>query len=225
MDKIYKLQIYPSYEVGAQVKKFKRMLFNRIGEYRYYHSLPHISLLSFSADARMEHELVEAVRKAMISFSSFSLSVRGFSHFHQNGTLYLQVENQPYLQMLNRHIHASLRQHASRKGISLHDLRVYHHPHMTIGSDLSAAELAVGFDLLMDKDYSASFEVRQVKFLSFSLEKGANELISEFELTGNPLRLGSANPDGPVFGPSGTILPIARIFGGSTGQQLSLFGL
>lgn len=225
MEKGYKLQIYPSYEVGVGVRKFKKMLYNRIGEYRYHHSLPHISLINFVTGSRWEDELVTALRKSIEGFSKFSLSLKGFSHFHHTGTLHLQVAYQASLHLLNRHIHSAIRQHASRLRIPLNDLRLCQDPHMTIGSALSAADLAEGFDLLMNQKYESTFEVSQLKLLSFSPETMGNNLIAEFDLN-EPM--GSSGPlqgRPPLRGPvrSGLMHSNPGSLAGGRGKQLSLF--
>lgn len=225
MEKLYKLQIYPSYEVGAGVKKFKKMLYNRIGEYSYYYSLPHISLISFATDFRREHELVAALRKSIEGFSKFRLSLMGFSHFHHSGTLYLQVAYQASLHLLIRHIHSAIRQHASRLRIPLNDLNLCQEPHMTIGSRLSAAELADGFDSLMNQKYEGTFEVSQLKLLCFSRETMGNNLIAEFDLKEPMESSGTLQGLLPGRGPLpwGMMHVNPGSLASSRGKQLSLF--
>ena len=224
MEKAYKLQIYPSYEARIEVKKFKKMLYNKIGEYHSYHMLPHITLINFVTDTRREHELVAALRKSIEGFSGFSLSLKGFSHFHHTGTLYLQVAHQASLHLLIRHIHGAIRQQATRLRIPLNDLGICQEPHLTIGSGLSAADLAEGFDLLMNQQYESTFEVSQLKLVCMSSETVGINLIAEFALNEPMGYSGTLQGLPPLRGslPGMVHLNIGASAGGR-GKQLSLF--
>ncbi len=219
MDVEYKLQIYPSYEVSAHTKKFKKMLFNRVGEYQYLHSQPHISLLYFITDSIWEQDLVNVVKETVEDFSGFTVQLKGFSYF-PSGTLHIEVLQQGYMQMLARRLRQGIRELANKRKMELGSLTTVTDMHMTVGGGLSARSLAAGHSLLSKLNYEASFEVNSIKLLSNSGGGTGNSLVSEFNFGGG------LHPGGPQFRSrvaSTVASSLSGLYTAGSSQQLSLF--
>lgn len=140
------LLISPPEEVIQYVFSLKRLVSKKIGRaYRRAHSTAHITLRQFR-DFHNE-SLLYSFSETISRFKSFSIHIKNFDFFKQNGTIFLN----PYSPDL----------YDLSEALNGHVIR----PHITIASGLPSGDFNHSWEILNDRPYSIFFKCEYVTVL------------------------------------------------------------
>lgn len=164
--KIYFIALLPTAEVGKEIIRLKQEFAENYESRRALKVLPHITLQTpFTTSATIERELCQGLTDFAASMSPFEIRLDGFGGvlLNHRKVLYINVCKNEGITRLHQEMVSFLRKNF---GFSPMLARHGFNPHISVAfRDLTEDEFAEALAEYSQKDYEASFRVRNLYLL------------------------------------------------------------
>jgi 2'-5' RNA ligase len=178
----YLLVMDPDEKVSNDVTYLKKKAAEIIGNYPGKNSLPHISIVNFSANSLNEDAVISAIRsglKGKIRSSFVWLEDHGC--FPSSGTVYIDPKPKSYFIDIIKAIYPALKLcNAIDKD---RKILFYKEPHITIARGLNKGNTDKIWDVFKDKKYESKFIADALTLLRRDNEnEGKYKVVAKFKL-------------------------------------------
>jgi len=173
----YSIIFHPLTSTIGEVKKFKKDLKSKAGDYASQNSLAHITIAGFEAT---ENQLVIVMQylkkfvKNQITFSAL-FNRLSCSTFSKCAVFLPSSECNDIIHNITKNV---------RNIITVTEMSKISQPHVSIGRNLSEKQLTIARQLFTDKSFK--FDFCQLALRKFHPNTDQYEIIQEFSFTGKP---------------------------------------
>ncbi|MBS1687637.1 MAG: 2'-5' RNA ligase family protein [Bacteroidetes bacterium] len=177
----YLMVINPDIKVTSDVNYSKKKAAEILGSYAGKHSIPHISLASFSGNPLKEDLLVNEIRYHIMGRLKASfIWLEDYGCFPTSGTVYIKPKPKEYFESVLRTIYPALAVcSAVNKG---RKLILYKEPHITIARGMNREKTNKLWDTFKDKKYENKFIADTLTLLRRDSANDLYKVVAEFKL-------------------------------------------